>query len=177
MTATQRIEQFLLIFLQYLWVLLSDLNLHYCQSEAFKMKFCTGFNNINRKLTDSLSLKNHKFLTVNELTEWLQQQKIFQETKQKSHSLCDNVWESHNIFFSQFNQVLNENWWESNKNKTFTISESSKMLDRQNFTICRAVKHYTISLSDMNSERVRHLEMSNKLMLKHKFVTEEEKKV
>ena len=176
MTATQRIEQFLLIFLQYFWVLLSDLNSHYCQSEAFKMKFYTGFNNINRKLTDSLFLKNHKFLTVDKLTEWLQQQEIFQETKWESYSLCDNIWEFHNIFFSQFNQVLSKNWQKSNENKTLTISESSKMLNRQNLTICRAAEHHTMSSLNMNSERVRHLEMSNELMLKHEFITEEEKK-
>ena len=140
------------------------------------MKFCTDFNNINRKFADSLSLKNHKFLTVDELTEWLQQQKIFWETKQKSHSLCDNIWESHNIFFSQFNQVLSKNWWKSNKNKIFAISESSKILNRQNLTICKAAEHHIMSLSDMNSERVRYLEMSNESVLKHKFVTEEEKK-
>ena len=176
MTATQRIEQSLLVFLQYFQVLLSDLNSHYCQSEAFKMKFCTDLNNVNRKLADSLFLKNHKFLTVDELTEWLQQQKIFWETKQKSHSLCDNIWESHNIFFSQFNQVLSKNWQKSDKNKTSTTSESSKILDRQNLMICRAAECHIMSLSDMNSERVRHLEMSNKSVLKCEFITEEEKK-
>ena len=176
MTATQRIEQFLLVFLQYLWVLLPDLDSHYCQPEAFKMKFCTGLNNANRKLADSLFLKNHKSLTVDELIRWLQQQETFQETKWEPHSLCDNVWESHNIFSSQFNQVLSKNWWESDKNKTLATSESSKMLDRQNLMICRAAEHHTMSSSDMNSERVRHLEMSNELMLKHEFITEEEKK-
>ena len=68
MTATQRTEQSSLIFLQYLQILLSDLDTHFCQSEMFKMKFCTGLNSANRKLADSLLLKNHKFLTVDELT-------------------------------------------------------------------------------------------------------------
>ena len=176
MTVTQRIEQFSLIFLQYFQVLLSDLNSYYCQSEAFKMKFCTDLNNVNRKLTDSLFLKNHKFLTVDKLTEWFQWQEIFWEIKWELYSLCDNIWESHNIFFSQFNQVLSENWQKSDKNKTFTISESSKILDRQNLIICRAVKCHIMSSSDMNSERVRCLKMSNKSVLKHEFITEEEKK-
>ena len=51
------------------------------------------------------------------------------------------------------------------------------MLDRQNLTICRAAEHHIMNLSDMNSERVRYLEVSNKSVLKHKFMTEEEKKV
>ena len=72
MTATQRTEQSSLIFLQYLQILLSDLDTHFCQLRMFKMKFCTDLNSANRKFADSLSLKNHKFLTVNELTEWLQ---------------------------------------------------------------------------------------------------------
>ena len=50
------------------------------------------------------------------------------------------------------------------------------MLDRQNFTICRAAECHTMSSSGMNSERARHLEMSNESVLKHEFVTEEEKK-
>ena len=69
MTATQRTEQSSLIFLQYLQILLFNLDIHFCQSETFKMKFCTDFNSVNRKFADSLFLKNHKFLTVNELTE------------------------------------------------------------------------------------------------------------
>ena len=81
MTATQRTEQSSLIFLQYLQILLSDLDTHFCQLRMFKIKFCTDLNNANRKFADSLSLKNHKFLTVDELTEWLQQQEIFWETK------------------------------------------------------------------------------------------------
>ena len=69
MTATQRTEQSSLIFLQYLQILLSDLDTHFCQLKMFKMKFCTGLNSTNRKLTDLLSPKDHKFLTVDELAE------------------------------------------------------------------------------------------------------------
>ena len=49
------------------------------------------------------------------------------------------------------------------------------MLSRQNFSICDTAEHYTMTSSDINAERVRHLETSNRIMLKHKFVTEEEK--
>ena len=77
MAATQGIEQSPLAFLQYLQVLLPDLDPHYRQPEAFKMKFCTGLNNANRKLADSLPPKDHKSLTVDELAGWLQQQEAF----------------------------------------------------------------------------------------------------
>ena len=69
MTVIQKTEQSSLIFLQYLQILLSDLDAHFCQLKIFKMKFCTDLNSTNRKFVDLLSLKNYKFLTVNKLTE------------------------------------------------------------------------------------------------------------
>ena len=77
MAATQGTEQSPLAFLQYLRVLLPDLDTHFCQPETFKMKFRTGLNSANRKLTDSLPPKDHKSLTVDKLAEWLQQQGAF----------------------------------------------------------------------------------------------------
>ena len=176
MTATQRTEQSLLIFLQYLQILLSDLDTHFCQLRTFKMKFCTDLNSTNRKLTDSLFPKNHKFLTVDKLTEWLQQQEIFQETKQKPHSQCDNDWISYTATYSaQSEWALSETWYETDKKKAPAMRKSDKMLDRQNFSICDVTECCTTDSSDMNSERVRHLEMSNRTVLRHEFISEEEK--
>ena len=55
------------------------------------------------------------------------------------------------------------------------MRESDKMLDRQNFSIYNIAECCTMNSSDMNSERVRHLETSNRTVLRHKFVSEEEK--
>ena len=130
-TATQRTEQLSLIFLQYLQILLLNLDTYFCQLKIFKMKFYTDFNNTNRKLADLLSLKNYKFLTINELTEWLQQQRIFWKIKQRSHSQCNNDWESHMIiFFTQSEWASSETQHKINKKKVSAIKENSKMLNK-----------------------------------------------
>ena len=56
------------------------------------------------------------------------------------------------------------------------MKENSKMLDKQNFLICDTAECCTMNSSDMNSERVRCLEMSNRTVSRHKFVSEKEKK-
>ena len=51
------------------------------------------------------------------------------------------------------------------------------MLDRQNFSIYNVTECCIINSLDMSSERVRHLKMSNRTILKCKFISEKEKKV
>ena len=50
------------------------------------------------------------------------------------------------------------------------------MLSRQNFLICNITKHYIMTSSDINAERIRYLKTSNKTIFKHKFITEKKKK-
>ena len=174
---TQRTEQSSLIFLQYFWVLLSDLDAHFCQSEIFKMKFCTDLNSANRKLADSLSFKDHKFLTVNKLTGWLQQQRIFWEIKQRLHSQCDNDWESHmTISSAQSEWASSETQHKINEKKAPAMRKNSKMLDEQNFLICGTAERRTMDPPGMNPERARRLGMSNRTAPRRKFMSEEEKK-
>ena len=49
------------------------------------------------------------------------------------------------------------------------------MLSRQNFSICDITEYHIMTSSDMNAERVRYLEISNRMTFKCKFVTEKEK--
>ena len=57
------------------------------------------------------------------------------------------------------------------------MRENDKMLNRQNFSIYNTAEHCIINSSDMNSKRVRCIEVSNRTVLRHKFVSEEEKEV
>ena len=57
------------------------------------------------------------------------------------------------------------------------MKENNKMLNKQNFSIYNIIKYCIMNLLDMNSERARHLKMSNRTVSKYEFISEEEKKV
>ena len=56
------------------------------------------------------------------------------------------------------------------------MKKNNKMLNKQNFSIYNIAEHCIMNSSDMNPERVRHLETSNRTVSKCEFISEKEKK-
>ena len=56
------------------------------------------------------------------------------------------------------------------------MKENSKIFNKQNFLICDTAEYCTMNLSDINPERIRHLETSNRIILKYKFMSEKKRK-
>ena len=71
--------------------------------------------------------------------------------------------------------MSSETQCEINKKKAFATEKSDKMLNKQNFLICDTAECCIMNSSDMNSERVRYIKTLNRTVLRHKFVSEEEK--
>ena len=79
------------------------------------------------------------------------------------------------ISSAQSEWVLSETQHKINEKKASATEESDKILNRQNFSICDATECCTTDSSDINSKRVRCLKMLNRTVLRHKFISEEEK--
>ena len=63
----------------------------------------------------------------------------------------------------------------TDEKKVSATEENDKILNRQNFSIYNITEYCTTDSSDINSERVRYLETSNRTVFRHKFISEEEK--